>query len=69
MLSPQELKDCNKDGEKAGIKAILPDESNLLHWKGEIHGPTGTAYEGGKFVVDIILPSDYPFVPPKVRTR
>jgi ubiquitin-conjugating enzyme (huntingtin interacting protein 2) len=33
-----------------------------------IKGPVGTPYEGGIFKVDIQLPSDYPFVPPKVRT-
>ena len=63
----QELKDTNKDTETSGIRAILVDESNKLHWKGEIRGPQGTAYEGGKFAVDIVLPNDYPFVPPKVR--
>ena len=41
-------------------------EGEWLHWKGEIFGPKDTPYEGGKFVVDIVLPNDYPFVPPKV---
>ena len=52
--------------------AQLVSEDNYLHWKGEICGPVGTPYEGGKFAIDITLPSDYPFVPPKVqaaRTR
>eukprot|EP00962_Isochrysis_galbana_P001556 scaffold402_cov96-Isochrysis_galbana.AAC.3 len=45
----------------------LPQASNLLHWAGMIKGPVGTPYEGGIFKVDIQLPSDYPFVPPKVE--
>ena len=42
-------------------------DDDLLHWKGQILGPVGTPYEGGKFAIDIVLPGDYPFVPPKVR--
>ena len=38
-----------------------------MHWKGTLKGPTGTPYEGGVFKIDIQLPADYPFVPPKVR--
>ena len=39
----------------------------MLHWKGEIKGPQGTPYEAGKFIIDITLPADYPFVPPKMK--
>ena len=45
----------------------MPDETNLMHWKGTLKGPTGTPYEGGIFKIDIQLPADYPFVPPKVQ--
>lgn len=62
----KELKDCNKD-EDSGISVSLEDESNLLHWKGQISGPKGTVYEGGKFAIDIKLPGEYPFVPPKMK--
>ena len=48
----QELKDCSKKSE-SGIHAQLADESNLMHWKGEIHGPVGTAYEGGRSLDDL----------------
>ena len=34
-----------------------------------IIGPAGTPYEGGLFYIDISLPSDYPFRPPKLRFR
>ena len=49
-----------------GITAELVDGS-LAHWKGTIEGPEGTVYEGGFFVVDIQIPDNYPFVPPKMR--
>ena len=64
---PQELRDCSKDSESSGLQVHLVDDSNLLHWKGAIKGPVGTPYEGGLFHIDIVLPSDYPFVPPKAR--
>ena len=35
--------------------------------KGEIAGPPDTAYEGGKFDLEIKIPETYPFNPPKVR--
>uniref|UniRef100_A0A1B0AZ51 UBC core domain-containing protein n=1 Tax=Glossina palpalis gambiensis TaxID=67801 RepID=A0A1B0AZ51_9MUSC len=34
---------------------------------GEITGPFGTPYEGGKFLLAIKIPERYPFVPPNVR--
>lgn len=51
---------------------------NMRKWKGKIFGPVSsdspslfclqkdTPYEGGTFYVDIDIPSDYPFKPPKV---
>jgi len=63
----KELRDCSKDPDTSGLKVELVDEANLLHWKGSIKGPVGTPYEGGLFKIDIQLPSDYPFVPPKMK--
>lgn len=34
---------------------------------GKIKGPDGTPYEDGVFEVDIELPSQYPFEPPKMK--
>lgn len=61
----KELKECQTD-QSAGIHADIAD-NNMKHWKGRIAGPMGTPYEGGTFVVDILLPENYPFVPPKMR--
>merc|ERR1719352_1164511 len=63
----KELRDCQKDKETSGLEVSVPDEGNLMHWKGTLKGPTGTPYEGGIFKIDIQLPTDYPFVPPKMK--
>ena len=64
----QELRDCQKDKETSGLEVRVEDEANLMHWKGTLKGPKGTPYEGGIFKIDIQLPADYPFVPPKVSS-
>ena len=43
----------------------LPDDPT--HLKGTIMGPKDTPFEGGTFIVDIVLPSSYPFEPPKCK--
>lgn len=60
----KELRECKKDGP---VWADLIDETNLLCWEGTIEGPSGTPYEGGVFRINITLPSEYPFVPPKMK--
>ncbi|GAA5856866.1 hypothetical protein JCM5353_007303 [Sporobolomyces roseus] len=44
-----------------------PDESNLRHWTGTIQGPTDSAYQGGKFGIDMTFPVEYPFKSPTVK--
>ncbi|MHA1606116.1 MAG: ubiquitin-conjugating enzyme family protein [Candidatus Freyarchaeota archaeon] len=41
-----------------------PVNGDLTHWKGVILG-TGV-YDGGVFEIEIFIPRDYPFKPPKV---
>ncbi|KAI8895187.1 ubiquitin-conjugating enzyme/RWD-like protein [Globomyces pollinis-pini] len=36
-------------------------------FKGTFKGPEDTSYAGGTFVVDIVLPDEYPFKPPKMK--
>ena len=67
LFPAQELRDCGKDPESSGLSVKLHDEAVLTHWKAVIKGPKGTPYEGGSFAVDIHLPDDYPFVPPKMK--
>lgn len=44
-----------------------PVEGDLTHWKATLKGPDDTPYAGGTFEVDIKIPADYPFSPPKMK--
>jgi len=61
----KEYKEVTK-AKDAGVSADLVGD-DFTHWKGRIQGPSGTPYEGGTFVVDIQIPKNYPFEPPKMR--
>lgn len=54
-----------------GVSANIVN-GDMTHWKGVIRGPVSsiqndTAYDGGTFFVDIQIPHDYPYKPPKMR--
>ena len=40
---------------------------NVFQWKARIHGPPGTEYEGGVFILNINFPTDYPLRAPKCK--
>ena len=61
----KELADFRKV-DVSGIK-IEQDVADPRHLVGIINGPSDTAYDGGIFRVDINIPSDYPFSPPKMK--
>ncbi|CAB9499634.1 conjugating enzyme E2 [Seminavis robusta] len=63
----KELAEVGKDDKVSGIKAVPVTEGDLRHLKGTIPGPQGTPYEGGIFEIDIVLPKQYPFEPPKMK--
>lgn len=50
----------------AGITVDLVDESDLYKWKVLMEGPEDTPYQGGTFLVNLVLPNEYPFKPPTV---
>lgn len=56
-----------KDDPAAKINLEFVNESDIHHLKGSFLGPPGTPYEGGIFVVDIEVPMEYPFKPPKMK--
>lgn len=53
----------------AGTSVELKDESNLHAWKVSMEGPSGTPFAGGKFEIELTLPSNYPFKPPTVTFK
>lgn len=56
-----------RDDPDANISLSLVNESDIHHLKGSFLGPPGTPYDNGKFVVDIQVPIEYPFKPPKMQ--
>lgn len=62
----KELAEVGKD-DTSGVKAAAVAAGNLRHLQGTIQGPSGSPYEGGVFVVDIVIPGNYPFEPPKMK--
>lgn len=60
------VKEIEKIKDDKDIRIISHDEnySNIL---AEIRGPIDSPYENGKFQLKIVIPQEYPFVPPKVK--
>eukprot|EP01055_Gregarina_sp_Pseudo9_P005279 Gregarina_sp_Pseudo_9__5278@NODE_606_length_2498_cov_71_494103_g572_i0_p2_GENE_NODE_606_length_2498_cov_71_494103_g572_i0NODE_606_length_2498_cov_71_494103_g572_i0_p2_ORF_typecomplete_len152_score25_82UQ_con/PF00179_26/7_2e48ProkE2_B/PF14461_6/7_5e09RWD/PF05773_22/0_064UEV/PF05743_13/0_22_NODE_606_length_2498_cov_71_494103_g572_i0138593 len=44
-----------------------PDPNNQRYFRIKVEGPSGTAYEGGVYKLELFLPEVYPMEPPKVR--
>lgn len=61
----KELEDIRND--KVSGVTIQQDSSNPNHLVGTIKGPDDTPYAGGVYQVDITIPTDYPFNPPKMK--
>ncbi|CCX32307.1 ubiquitin-conjugating enzyme/RWD-like protein [Pyronema domesticum] len=62
----KELDDMSKD-VASGVRFTIPNSDNLQQIRGIFTGPPDTPYAGGTFEIDIQLPENYPFVPPKMK--
>ncbi|KAL2760361.1 hypothetical protein ACRALDRAFT_1046443 [Sodiomyces alcalophilus JCM 7366] len=63
----KELADIQADRDNSGVFAQPISEHNVLHLKGTIPGPPDTPYAGGRFIVDILIPDNYPFKSPIMK--
>lgn len=63
----KELQDLTEDKDNSGIHAAPVQESSLTTLKGWFLGPGNTPYEGGKYVIKIVLDNQYPFKPPRMQ--
>lgn len=52
-------------GEIISIEVVKEEDFSKL--KGEIEGPPGSPYAGGRYTLDIVIPETYPFNPPQVK--
>ena len=46
---------------------VTPNEDDMFEFKVTLIGPEKTPYEGGKFVVAVSVPVEYPFKAPKLK--
>ncbi|KAL6950175.1 Ubiquitin-conjugating enzyme E2 1 [Hanseniaspora vineae] len=58
-----------KEDPEANITLSFNNESDIYKLTGSFLGPPDTPYEGGIFLVDINVPTDYPFKPPKMQFK
>ncbi|KAJ3160855.1 hypothetical protein HDU86_008215 [Geranomyces michiganensis] len=61
----REIRQVRQDPSAHLTVEVIDD--NLCHLLGTIQGPANSPYAGGTFQLDIVLPSTYPFLPPKMR--
>jgi len=45
---------------------IFPAGDDLGFWRALIEGPSGSPFEGGTFLLNIVIPAEYPLKPPNI---
>jgi len=63
----KELGDIQKDRTSSIEARAAGSSDDLTHLKATFPGPPDTPYAGGKYVVDIKIPAEYPFRPPVMK--
>ncbi len=63
----KEVADIHSDTTSNILADPVGGGDDLTHLKGSFKGPPGTPYEGGTYMIDIKIPSEYPFRPPIMK--
>ncbi|KAL5120056.1 hypothetical protein ACEQ8H_002154 [Pleosporales sp. CAS-2024a] len=61
-----ELQTYQSDPNEALLE-LGPADDDVMHWRAVMKGVVGTAYEGGRWLLDIHIPHAYPLSPPSIR--
>ena len=62
----KEYQNLTTQDNQDDIKVQLVNQ-DYRRWKAYIKGPDNSCYENGVFEIDIVIPPDYPYKPPKMQ--
>ncbi|KAK6339148.1 hypothetical protein TWF718_008571 [Orbilia javanica] len=63
----QELNKSRQEQNPALTYLAPFDDSDLHHWRAGLKGTADSPYEGGVWEIDIMIPDNYPIVPPTIK--
>ncbi len=62
----KEYQNLTTQDNQDGIRVRLVN-NDFRRWKAYINGPDNSVYEKGTYEIDITIPQDYPYKPPKMQ--
>ncbi|KAK2744821.1 hypothetical protein FQN57_004145 [Myotisia sp. PD_48] len=62
----QELKQYSTSPNECLLHLGPVNDDDILHWEAVMKGVPGTPYQGGLWLLKIVLPPTYPIHPPKI---
>lgn len=62
-----EIKYLQEQQDHENMFTVQMVDDDTYHWNVHIFGPQDSLYEGAEFKLDVRLPNDYPFSPPRVK--